>query len=143
MFGKLLVTFPIMRADFSLFFTSKNYIYMSLSEIILYLKVFGLIVFDLFFLFLIVFGIYGVFVFFALKKRLLVLMDSVQTLVDTVTNETESISSEIVQKVQSINLNKVALTSGLGSSLFLIGKSLFRRKKSTSTFADILRFWFK
>lgn len=116
---------------------------MSPEELIFYLKVFGLIVFDIFFLILIVFCIYLIFVFSALKKRLFTLIDTTQNLVNTATLETENISNEIIQKVQSVNLDKVAWTGGIGSSLFLIGKSIFHKKKSSSVFTEILNTWFK
>jgi hypothetical protein len=112
---------------------------MSAEAIIQFLKIFGLIVFDMFFLIMMIFGIYLFFVVNQLKKSMVVLQDQVKKLVATLEDDTYELVDALKFKIDTINSKKIMLGSTFLSSLFvLLNKGIFRKNKKMGIVKSII-----
>ena len=112
---------------------------MTAETIIQFLKIFGLIVFDMFFLMMTILSIYMFFTIINLKKAIIPLQDEIRRIITNFEQDFYSITDTLKSKIESIDSRKVMLGSTLFGGVFsLFSRGLFRKKKSRGIVKSII-----
>jgi hypothetical protein len=114
---------------------------MDIQTIIQYLEIFGLTVFGLFFLILLVISIYLITVIKLVKKAINVIFEDTHKIVSFIDQETQTISSLVKSKITAIDIEKIifgstflgAIIAGLKNSFKSKSDSRTRSKKSSDS----------
>lgn len=112
---------------------------MTAETIIQFLKIFGLIMFDTFFLVMIILGIYLFFVVANLRKLLNSLQNEIKKTVINFEEDTYLIANALKSKIESIDSKKIVWGSTLLGGVFgLISKGFFKKSKSKGIAKSII-----
>jgi asparagine N-glycosylation enzyme membrane subunit Stt3 len=104
---------------------------LSSSPFIYYLQIFGLIVFDVFFVIMIFLGMYTFVIIRKFNKIGTQVTLDAQKTISTLEKETIDLSLSIKQKIEDVNFDKLALISTIVGST-TVGLSSFFKPKSVS-----------
>jgi hypothetical protein len=101
---------------------------MATETIIQFLKIFGLIVFDIFFLVMIIFSIYLFFIVGHFKKVINSVHDEVKRTVANFEDDSYSVASALKSKIENIDSKKIIWGSTLLGGLFVTFSNVFLRQ---------------
>jgi hypothetical protein len=113
------------------------------ENVIQFLKIFGLIVFDIFFLIMIILSVYLFFVIANIKKQLSSIENEIKKTITSFEEDSYSLVSSLKSKIESVDGKKIVLGSTLLGGLFSIfTKGFYRKNKSKSIVRSLIDiFW--
>lgn len=112
---------------------------MTTETIIQFLKIFGLIMFDTFFLVMIIFGIYLFFVVAHLKKAFISLQDEIKKTIVNFEEDSYSIANALKSKIESVDSKKIIWGSTIiGGALSSVSGIFFKKNRSRGIVKSII-----